>query len=501
MTPPTKSSTRISKQPRLSEAARHVVVPEGIVSTGWPAVRDTLANLDITFDQWQQDLTKVALGKRRDGTYAAGVGGVVLSIPRQVGKTFLVGSLVFALSLLRDGIKTVWTAQHTNTADETFEAMQDLCSLPKFKPHVKRILTGGGKQLIDFQNGSRIEFGARESGFGRGKSKVSILVLDEFQHVKESALENLTPTQNQGDNPLLFMMGTPPRPVDNGEAFKNKRKRALSGRSKDVLFVEMSADRDAKIDDRKQWAKANPSFPRRTPVDAILRMRENLESEDSFRREALGIWDEEFTGKSLISADQWRMLYVPDVEVVPDRRVVGVKFSVDGSLVGLSLGVRPVEGPVHVSGIRLASKAEGIQWIVDWCSERRDVINQIVVDGRGDDMVLSEALVEAGFRSASKAKKASSHFIRIPSPLDYASAHAAFLAGVTAEDLSHGDSPLLDEQVAGSMRRDVGKSGGWGWQAIRDTDNTTLLDSATLAWWGAKTCTRKPVGHKQKVGW
>ena len=78
MTPPTKSSTRISKQPRLSEAARHVVVPEGIVSTGWPAVRDTLENLGITFDQWQQDLTKVALGKRRDGTYAAAVGGVVL---------------------------------------------------------------------------------------------------------------------------------------------------------------------------------------------------------------------------------------------------------------------------------------------------------------------------------------------------------------------------------------------------------------------------------------
>ena len=86
-----KSSTTISRQPRLSEAARHVVVPEGIVSTGWPAVRDTLANLGVFFDQWQQDLSKLALGKRRNGKSAAGVGGVVLSIPRQVGKTFWVG--------------------------------------------------------------------------------------------------------------------------------------------------------------------------------------------------------------------------------------------------------------------------------------------------------------------------------------------------------------------------------------------------------------------------
>ena len=91
-----KNGMRTSNQPRLSQVARHVVVPDGIVSTGWPAVRDTLSNLGISFDRWQQDLAKVALGKRRDGKYAATVGGVVLSIPRQVGKTFWAGSVIFA---------------------------------------------------------------------------------------------------------------------------------------------------------------------------------------------------------------------------------------------------------------------------------------------------------------------------------------------------------------------------------------------------------------------
>ena len=499
MTRPTKSLTRTSKQPRLSEAARHVVIPEGIVSTGWPAVRDTLANLGIAFDQWQQDLAKLALGKRRDGKYAAGVGGVVLSIPRQVGKTFWVGSVIFALCLLFPGIKVVWTAHHTDTADETFESMRDLASQPKFAPHVARVLTGAGKQRIIFQNKSRIEFGARESGFGRGKTKVSILVLDEFQHVSEGALENLTPTQNQGGL-LTFMMGTPPRPQDRGDAFKNKRKRALSGSSKDILFVEMSADRDGRIDDHKQWRKANVSFPVRTPVDAMLRMRENLASDDSFRREALGIWDEETVGQSLIAGDQWLKLYEADKEIVPVRRVVGVKFSVDGSLVGLALGLDQGEGPVHVSGIRLASAAEGIGWIVKWCVERRDVLDQIVIDGRGSDAVLSSALIEAGFPSGAKVKKATARFLRVPSALDYAEAHAAFLEAVQGENLTHGDSPLLDEQVGGSMRRDIGKSGGWGWQPIRDTDNTTLLDAATLAWWGAKTCTRKANSKGVRVG-
>ena len=474
----------------LSEVARHLVLPEGIVSTGWPSVRDKCKLLGIMFDPWQDGAGRAILAKRKDGKYAAGVGGVVLSIPRQVGKTFLIGAIVFALCMLFPGLKVIWTAHHTKTADETFESMQQTAGMVKVKPYIRRILTGGGKQVIYFKNGSRIEFGARESGFGRGKTKVGILVLDEASILTEKAMENLVPTVNQGKNPLIFLMGTPPRPIDPGEVFTNRRNKALAGESKDTLYIEFSADRGARLDDRKQWAKANPSYPYRTNTEAILRMREMLPSDDAFRREGLGIWDQQVLTKSLISADHWRMLYVPDDTVDPARRVVGVKFSVDGALVGLSLGVRPVEGPVHVSGIRLASTAEGFGWIVQWCLERRDRIDQIVIDGKGSDAVLIAALTDAGFSARSKVSKPTSRFIRVPSAAEYTEAHTAFLQAVQSQDLSHGDSPTLDEQVEGSMRRAIGNQGGWGWQPIRDTDNATLLDSATLAWWGAKTCTR-----------
>ena len=81
----TRSST-----PTLFESARHVVVPNGIVSTGWPAVRDTLAKLGITFDGWQQGASQLILSKDEKGLYATTVGGVTISIPRQVGKTFMI---------------------------------------------------------------------------------------------------------------------------------------------------------------------------------------------------------------------------------------------------------------------------------------------------------------------------------------------------------------------------------------------------------------------------
>jgi hypothetical protein len=71
-------------------------------------------------------------------------------------------------------------------------------------------------------------------------------------------------------------MGTPPRPVDPGEAFSAKRSKALAGETTDQVYVELSADTDADPDDLEQVAKANPSFPDRTPLESVLRLRENL---------------------------------------------------------------------------------------------------------------------------------------------------------------------------------------------------------------------------------
>ena len=108
---PTQPSTTT-----LSEVARHVVVPKGIVTTAWPRIVAQCAEMGTGFDPWQHGIGKVALGKRADGKYACTVGGVVLSIPRQVGKTYLVGMIVIALCVLHPGLTVLWTAHRTRTA-------------------------------------------------------------------------------------------------------------------------------------------------------------------------------------------------------------------------------------------------------------------------------------------------------------------------------------------------------------------------------------------------
>ena len=290
-TPPTKTG-------KLSDVARHVVQPTGIVSTGWPAVRDTCAGFGVRFDPWQDGAGRLILAKRADGSYACSVGGAVLSIPRQVGKTFLIGAVVFALCMLHPNLTVLWTAHRLRTANETFAKMKAFADRRKVKPHVRRIVLAAGEQAVEFHNGSRIMFGARERGFGRGFDNVDVEVFDEAQILTENAIDDMVPATNTAKNPLLLYVGTPPKPSDPSEVFTMKRTEALKGETDDTVYIEFSADENCNTMDRAQWRKANPSFPSRTNEAAMQRMLKNLTPE-SFVREGLGVWDPTDDGRPI----------------------------------------------------------------------------------------------------------------------------------------------------------------------------------------------------------
>ncbi|HXJ63321.1 MAG TPA: terminase, partial [Actinomycetota bacterium] len=267
--------------------------------------------MGIGYDPWQDQLGQVILGKRADGKYAATIGGVKLSIPRQVGKTFFVGTLVMMLCLLFPGLTVVWTAHRTRTSTQTFRTLQGLARSKRIRPFVAAIRRANGEQEIGFTNGSVIMFGAREQGFGRGFDEVDIEVFDEDQILTEKALEDMLAATNQSRHPagaLVFYMGTPPRPTDPGEVATSRRREALAGEATDSVYLEMSADPDADLDDHKQWAKANASFPLRTPMESMLRLRKQLPSDDSWRREGLGIWDSDARG-NMFDLAAWGLLY------------------------------------------------------------------------------------------------------------------------------------------------------------------------------------------------
>ena len=328
---------------RLSEVARHVVIPEGIVDTLWFEVERRCREFGDAFDVWQDGLGQVTLGLREDGTFAATVGGITWSIPRQVAKTFLVMRIVVALCTLYPNLTVLWTAHRTRTATKTFQKMRAYVLRPVIKGHLEAgrnqgtaIRDANGEQEIPFANGSRIMFGARADGFGRGFDEVDIEVFDEAQILSIQALEDMVAATNQSRwelGALLFYMGTPPRPADDGESFEARRAKALKAKKGagvedfgppvavgDALYVECSADDDVgeeggpSLDDPAQITLANASYPHRTPPVSVARLRENLPDDAAWRREGLGVWDRRSTGGGALSVEDWMAQARPKAE-------------------------------------------------------------------------------------------------------------------------------------------------------------------------------------------
>jgi len=339
--------------------ARRLVLPDGIVATGFPSVEATCAELGIRFDSWQRELLRCILAKRSDGDYAADT--VAMSIPRQVGKTFMVGAVVFADSIIHPGTTTIWTAHRFKVSRETFDELRGWATSPALAAHIDPddITTGAGNECITFRNGSRIVFAARERGAVRGFTKVRRLVLDEAQILTESALSDMVPTTNQAANPQIILMGTPPKPGDPSEVFTSMRREAMEGTSEDALWAEFGAEPGSDPDDRDAWREANPSYPKRTKTRAIQRMKRLL-GEDGFRREALGIWDDD-AGVCAISPEAWSMLEDADGER-PSPVAFAVEVSPDRKWGSIHLAGRRPDGSRFV---QMVESERGTAWVKD----------------------------------------------------------------------------------------------------------------------------------------
>lgn len=485
-------SSTTPSTPRLSEAARHLVLPAGIVTTGWGAVEEKGRELGIGFDWWQAFLGRAVLAKRADGMYAATVGGVVLSIPRQVGKTYFVGALLVLLCILFPGLRVVWTAHRTRTATNTFRSLQSLVRRKNVAPLVAHVRTANGEQEIGFRNGSLIMFGAREQGFGRGFDEVDVEVFDEAQILTEKALEDMVAATNQSRHPhgaLLFYMGTPPRPVDPGEAFTAKRDRALSGKAEDLIYLECSADPDADPDDREQWARANLSYPHRTPLESMLRLRENLPSDEAWKREALGIWDA-VQSKGVLPAPSWRDA-LDEQSIAADRFALGVECGPDLKYASVALAGQRTDGDWHIElEDDQNTRGSGVAWLVphlETLVSANPQVRAVVVDVAGPIKALLEQRPSDG-RWFFKGTKLEVTPIRVS---DLGASCSLVLNGIVTGWLHHIGQPQLSAAALSAGKRPLGDTGMWVWSRKSSTSDITPIQAGTLALSGAQSSTVK----------
>lgn len=377
---------------KLSEVTRKLVVPVGITGSYWTRVRGTCNDrLGLSLDRWQDGIAGLLLAHRDDGMLAHTIGGFGLCVCRQVGKTHTVTCVLFGLCVEFPGLLVIWTSHHVKTNSETFQAVQAYARRSRVKPFIRKVYLGSGDEAIEFANGSRILFGARERGFGRGIPGVDVLMSDEAQILTQRAMQDMLATLNTSRLGLHIYAGTPPKPIDNSEMFRVMRQEAWSGDATDVVWIECGADEDADLDDIEQWAKANPSFPHRTPMVSFQRLRRRLD-DAGFRREALGIWDADEASTFDLAA--WAELADKGADT-PQRAAVVIDMSPDRKYcwIGVAGEIGTDKGERVLLMATEATAATAVKKVQKMISDR-DIVDVSITGGAA--RALEPALVDAG---------------------------------------------------------------------------------------------------------
>ena len=473
----------------LADLAKHLITPDAALSTGWPKIRDTCNNLGWLFDDWQDDLGRLIMSKDGTGLFAASL--CCMSLPRQVGKTYLVGCIAFALCLTQPGTTVIWTAHRGRTATETFRAMKAKAKSPELAAFIDQRVKGGGirssngEQEIEFLNGSRIMFGARESGFGVGFADVGMLVLDEIQRASTKAMDDLLPTTNAAANPLVLCMGTPPRPTDDGEVFTMLRTEAIEGESSDVLYVELGASKRFDLADEVEFwlqlRQVNPAFPHRVGERAILRNKKGL-SDDSVFREVFGLWDTIGKQFSPFNGPLWR----DGVDVGPEPSAKPNGLAVDMSHDRqISIGACWLEpDSAHVEEVWAGvNESAAVEWIVARAGRRIPVI----IDGMSPAASMIPTLKARGVK------------VHAGTAGDMAKACGLTVSDLNDGRLTHADQEAVNDARSGCRKRGIGQAGGWGLDRTDPSVNIAPMVAVVLARLAA-SMTKRRTGEGRTAG-
>ena len=423
------------------------------------------AGYGLTPFAWQRAALIDAMGVRRDGRWAASRVG--WSVPRQNGKNG--GAEMFELHVMvMLGMRVLHSAHEVKTARKAFKRLLDFFDNPRQYPElaglVKEIRRTNGQEAIELHNGGLVEFVARTKSSGRGYSS-DVLLMDEAQELTDDELEAMMPTISASQNPLVFLMGTPPRPEKAAVVWRRFRASAVDAADPGLCWLEYGVSQDADFASRESWAAANPGAPESIGWDTIAGEFAAL-SLEGFAAERLGVWFDRTASTALLDVDRWLSLADPSAErgrpvfgldVDPDRRArVGVAWSRPDGSVQVMLSPDHIDLPAHEAvGVckALTERWGGKVWLGGAAAglaadfEREHVPHELLKSGQ------------------------------------FPAACGMLLDRLEAGMVRHGNQPELNSSVAGAARRVRGTSGEWEFDLSRST-NVGPLAAVTRALYG-----------------
>lgn len=427
---------------------------------------------------WQKNMIYDILGRNEDGLWTHLQYG--FEVPRQNGKgEVLLMRELFGLAM---GERILHTAHLVSTSHKAWERLCGILDRLEVRYYS---IKAKGQEIIDLEDGGRVEFRTRTARGGLGES-YDLLVIDEaqeYQTMHESALKYII---SAAANPQIIMCGTPPTPISAGTVFKDFRKNVLQGKLENAGWAEWSIEDFADPNDRDLWYMTNPSLGLTDLDERTISGEVGTEPDKvvDFNIQRLGLWIR-YNQQSAILRSDWEQLQTKRVPKFIGKMNVGIKYHRNGETVSLAVAVKTGSGKIFVEVVDNRPIREGNDWIIEFLSRTAKNRNKVVIDGAGSQQLLAEEMRKERLKGAI-----------LPTVNDIKKANAVFERLIFDKTLVHMGQPQLADIVSNCEKRAIGSNGGFGYKEIRAEDDISVLDAVILAAWAA---TEFPEPKKQKI--
>lgn len=386
---------------------------------------------------------------------------VVVTVPRQSGKTTLVLALELHRALLWPYSQRIaYTAQ--TGWDARRKLIDDQAPMLLASPlhaAVHKVIRGAGNEAIMFKNGSRIDVLASTESAGHGRT-IDLAVLDEaFSDTDDRREQALLPAMaTRSDAQLLVVstMGT------EGSTYLNRkietgRAAIVDGIGSGIAYFEWSADPDADIDDPDTWRSCMPALGHTINEEVVRHARQTM-SEGDFRRSMLN--------QKTVSDERVIPLVVWEAAVSDDVKPEGkLRFAID---VNADRSAASIAVADESGNCELIDHRPGVAWLVDRVVE---------LSKRWGAPVALDSYSPAG----SLAEELQSKGVQV---IGYSTREMAHACGLFYDRIADGQLSILrndhlDVAAAGARRRAVGDA--WLWARKNNDCDISPLVALTLA--------------------
>lgn len=339
--------------------------------------------IDVELLPWQKWLALHALEIITEGDkWKFRFRYVLVLISRQNGKTFFEVLLnIFFLFGLKSHL-VLGTAQNLDTAVETFEdTVAQVEEIPELKELLLKVNRGTGKREMLLDTGDRYKVIAATRK-ARGLSS-DLIMMDELrEQTNWDAWGAISKTMMARPTAILFGLSNAgdvssivlrhlryQAHAQLGDPDGIAKGHDLGGEEMDdsLGIFEWSAIPDCDINDREQWAQANPSLGYGFLTERALKSALSTDPEQIFRTECLCQWVETLLPEPF-PAGSWASGEDPASQIAPESELYyGIDLSSDRNWATIAVcGIRD-DGNYHVEVI---ARRRGVDWTLDWFRAR-----------------------------------------------------------------------------------------------------------------------------------